>query len=119
MVLRNAFDFITISRRIQMNNKLYVGNLSYDTSESALRELFSKSGNVRSINVIMDRMTNQPRGFAFVEMETPAEAHKAIQMCDGQELDGRSLKVNEAKPMENRSGGFGDGNRGKSNNRRY
>lgn len=103
-----------------MNNKLYVGNLSYDTTEASLRELFSKAGNIRSINVMMDRMTNQPRGFAFVEMETPAEALKAIQMYDGQDLDGRSLKVNEAKPMENRSSGSNDGgNRGKSNNRRY
>ncbi len=104
-----------------MNNKLYVGNLSYDTTEASLRELFSKSGNIRSINVILDRMTNQPRGFAFVEMETPAEALKAIQMNDGQDLDGRSLKVNEAKPMENRSSGgsYEGGSRGKSNNRRY
>ena len=103
-----------------MNNKLYVGNLSYDTTEASLRELFSKSGNIRSINVMMDRMTNQPRGFAFVEMETPAEALKAIQMYDGQDLDGRSLKVNEAKPMENRSGGSSNGgNYSKNNNRRY
>lgn len=100
-----------------MNNKLYVGNLSYDTTESTLRELFSKSGNIRSVNVIMDRMTNQPRGFAFVEMETPAEALKAIQMYDGQDVDGRSLKVNEAKPMENRSGSGSNG--GKNSNRRY
>jgi RNA recognition motif-containing protein len=100
-----------------MNNKLYVGNLSYDTTESTLRELFAKSGNIRSVNVIMDRMTNQPRGFAFVEMETPAEALKAIQMYDGQDVDGRSLKVNEAKPMENRSSGGSSG--GKNSNRRY
>ena len=101
-----------------MNNKLYVGNLSYETTEASLRELFSKTGNIRSVSVIMDRMTNQPRGIAFVEMETPAEALKAIQMYDGQDLDGRSLKVNEAKPMENRSSDNG-GSRGKSNNRRY
>ena len=102
-----------------MNNKLYVGNLSYDTNEAALRDLFGKAGNIRSVSVMMDRMTNQPRGFAFVEMETPAEALKAIQMCDGQEVDGRNLKVNEAKPQENRStGGYsGGGDRGKSNNR--
>jgi RNA recognition motif-containing protein len=103
-----------------MNNKLYVGNLSYETTEASLRELFAKSGNIRSVNLIVDRITNQPRGFAFVEMETAAEALKAIQMNDGQDLDGRSLKVNEAKPMENRSSGsFDSGNRGKSNNRRY
>lgn len=105
-----------------MNNKLYVGNLSYDTTEATLRELFAKSGNIRSVNVIVDRMTNQPRGFAFVEMESTAEAQKAIQMYDGQSVDGRSLKVNEAKPMENRSSGsssYNGGSRGKSNNRRY
>lgn len=110
-----------------MNNKLYVGNLSYDTDESSLREVFSKAGNIRSISIIMDRMTNQPRGFAFVEMETPAEALKAIQLVNGQEVDGRELKVNEAKPQEARSGGFGGGGGGGGNrndrrsnsNRRY
>ncbi len=104
-----------------MNNKLYVGNLSYNTDEPALREVFSKAGNIRSISIIMDRMTNQPRGFAFVEMETPAEALKAIQMVNGREVDGRELRVNEAKPQEARSSGFGGGNRNdrRSNNRRY
>lgn len=105
-----------------MNNKLYVGNLSYNTTESSLRDLFSQAGNIRSISVMMDRVTNQPRGFAFVEMETPAEALKAIQMCNGQELDGRALKVNEARPPEQRSsggsgGGYKDNNRGGYNNR--
>ena len=92
-----------------MNNKLYVGNLSYDTTEATLREIFAPAGNIRSISVMMDRMTNQPRGFAFVEMETPAEALKAIQLCNGQEVDGRALKVNEAKPQEARTGGGGGG----------
>lgn len=92
-----------------MNNKLYVGNLSYNTDEAALRSMFAPAGNIRSISVMMDRVTNQPRGFAFVEMETPAEALKAIQLCNGQELDGRALKVNEAKPPEQRTGGFGGG----------
>jgi RNA recognition motif-containing protein len=100
-----------------MNNKLYVGNLSYNTDETALRELFGKAGNVRSVSVIMDRMTNQPRGFAFVEMESPAEAHKAIQMCDGEEVDGRAIKVNEAKPQEARTGGFSSNRNGRSGNR--
>lgn len=104
-----------------MNNKLYVGNLSYDTDEAALRELFSKAGNVRSVSVIMDRNTNQPRGFAFVEMESPAEANKAIQMCDGEQVDGRALKVNEAKPQEARTGGYSGNRNGRSGsgNRRY
>jgi RNA recognition motif-containing protein len=91
-----------------MNNKLYVGNLSYDTSEASLRELFSKAGAIRSISIPMDRVTNRPRGFAFVEMETPADALKAIKLCDGQEVDGRTIKVNEARPQEARSGGGGD-----------
>lgn len=111
-----------------MNNKLYVGNLSYSTDEATLREVFSPAGNIRSITVMMDRMTNQPRGFAFVEMETPAEALKAIQLVNGQEVDGRALKVNEARPPEQRSnnggGGYGGGNRNNDRrssggNRRY
>ena len=99
-----------------MNNKLYVGNLSYDTSEASLRELFSQAGAIRSISIPMDRMTNRPRGFAFVEMETPADALKAIKLCDGQEVDGRAIKVNEAKPQEARTGGSGGGNRGPRRN---
>ncbi len=110
-----------------MNNKLYVGNLSYNTTEATLRDLFSQAGNIRSVSVMMDRVTNQPRGFAFVEMETPAEALKAIQLCNGQEVDGRALKVNEARPPEQRSngGGYKDSNRGgynrndRRNNDRY
>jgi RNA recognition motif-containing protein len=90
-----------------MNNKLYVGNLSYDTNEAALREIFGKIGAIRSVTIPMDRMTNQPRGFAFVEMETPADALKAIKTCNGQEVDGREIKVNEAKPPEERSSGSG------------
>lgn len=101
-----------------MNNKLYVGNLSYDTDEATLRELFGKAGSIRSVSIMMDRMTNRPRGFAFVEMETPAEALKAIQMCNGHEVDGRELKVNEAKPPESRNGGFGGGNSRDRNDRR-
>jgi RNA recognition motif-containing protein len=103
-----------------MNNKLYVGNLSYDTDESALRELFGKAGNIRSVSIMMDRMTNRPRGFAFVEMETPAEALKAIQMCNGQEVDGREIKVNEARPPEARNGGYNNNrNDRRGGNRRY
>lgn len=107
-----------------MNNKLYVGNLSYNTDEATLRAVFSPAGNIRSISVMMDRMTNQPRGFAFVEMETPAEALKAIQLVNGQEVDGRELKVNEAKPPEQRGngGGFGgnrNNDRRSGGNRRY
>jgi len=95
-----------------VNNRLYVGNLSYGTTEATLRDLFAPAGNIRSINLMMDRMTNTPRGFAFVEMETPAEALKAIQLVNGQEVDGRALKVNEAKPQEARAGGGGGGGGG-------
>ena len=101
-----------------MNTKLYVGNLSYGTTEDTLREVFAKAGNIRAVTVMTDRMTGQPRGFAFVEMESPAEALKAIQMCDGLEVDGRALRVNEAKPPTERpsggSGGFGGGGGGGS-----
>ncbi|MGQ9814293.1 MAG: RNA recognition motif domain-containing protein [Candidatus Roseilinea sp.] len=107
-----------------MNNKLYVGNLSYDTTEQDLRELFGQSGNIRSVTIPNDRMTGQPRGFAFVEMETPAEALVAIKACNGRELGGREIKVNEARPPEARSGGFGrrdnrGSDRGGRNNRRF
>lgn len=99
-----------------MNTKLYVGNLSYDTTEAKLRELFSQAGTIRSVAIPMDRSTNQPRGFAFVEMETPADALKAIKLCNGKEVDGREIKVNEAKPMESRGGG---GDRGPRRDNRY
>ena len=98
-----------------MNNKLYVGNLSYDTNEAKLRELFSPAGTIRAVTIPMDRMTNQPRGFAFVEMESPADALKAIKLCNGQEVDGREIKVNEAKPQEARTGS-GGGDRGPRRN---
>jgi RNA recognition motif-containing protein len=100
-----------------VNNKLYVGNLSYDTGEAKLRELFGPAGAIRSVTIPTDRLTNQPRGFAFVEMETPADALKAIKLCDGQEVDGRTLKVNEAKPQEARSGGNDHGPRRSNQNR--
>lgn len=93
-----------------MNNKLYVGNLPFDTSEDALRELFGQAGNILSITIPMDRMSNRPRGFAFVEMETADEASKAIEMFDGQDFEGRTMNVSEARPPEQRSAG-GNANR--------
>jgi RNA recognition motif-containing protein len=92
-----------------MNTKLYVGNLSYETTEQDLRDMFSKAGTIRSVTIPSDRMTGQPRGFAFVEMETAAEALVAIKTCNEQMLVGRQIKVNEAKPPEARTGGGGGG----------
>ena len=83
-----------------MGNKLYVGNLSFQTQEADLREQFAQYGEVTSANLITDRDTGRSRGFAFVEMSTDEEAQAAQQALDGHELDGRQLKVNEAKPRE-------------------
>jgi cold-inducible RNA-binding protein len=98
-----------------MNTKLYVGNLPYDTSESDLQTLFEGAGAVNTINIVRDRATGQPRGFAFVEMSDAEGARKAISDLDRHQLGGRSLTVNEAKPMAPRSngggGGFGGGGR--------
>ena len=97
--------------------KLYVGNLSFNTSAQDLSELFASVGTVQSANVIEDRDTGRSRGFAFVEMSTDEEAKSAIDQFNGKEVGGRMLKVNEARPRERRSGGgggrnFGGGNRG-------
>src|ERR1041385_3427682 len=98
-----------------MSKKLYVGNLSYQTTSQDLQQLFGKAGTVESANLIEDRDTGQSKGFAFVEMSTDEEATAAIEQFNGKEVGGRTLKVNEARPRENRSGsggrGFG-GNRG-------
>ena len=98
-----------------MSAKLYVGNLSFSTSNEDLHELFSKVGTVESANVVEDRDTGRSRGFGFVEMSSKEEADNAIEQYNGKEIEGRSLTVNEAKPRENRTGGgggFGGGNRG-------
>jgi len=92
-------------------NKLYVGNLSFNSTEDDITDAFSAHGTVTSVNLIMDRETGRPRGFAFVEMGSDSEAQSAIQALDGQDLGGRSLKVNLAKPRENRGGGGGGGGR--------
>jgi cold-inducible RNA-binding protein len=100
--------------------KLYVGNLSFQTSSDDLQQLFSQSGTVKSVNVIEDRETGRSRGFAFVEMASQEEGHAAIQQFNGQDVAGRALNVNEAKPREERSGGYGGGdNGGGSRTRRY
>ncbi|MGI8641424.1 MAG: RNA recognition motif domain-containing protein [Pyrinomonadaceae bacterium] len=92
-----------------MSTKLYVGNLSFDTSSQDLEELFGGLGTVESATIIEDRDTGRSRGFAFVEMSSKEEAAQAIEQFNGKEIDGRELKVNEAKPRESRSGGGGGG----------
>ena len=94
-----------------MVKKLYVGNLAFQTTSQDLQELFAQAGTVESASVIEDRDTGQSKGFAFVEMSTEEEAAAAIEQFNGKEVAGRALKVNEARPKENRGGGFG-GNRG-------
>jgi cold-inducible RNA-binding protein len=94
-----------------MAKNIYVGNMSYDTTESRLRELFEAHGEVTSVNIITDRDTGQPRGFAFVEMATDEAAAAAIAALDGQDVDGRTLKVNEARPRQPRGGGSRGGGR--------
>ncbi len=103
-----------------MGKKLYVGGLSYDTTEETLKQTFAQAGTVETAKVIMDRDSGRSKGFGFVEMGTDSEATKAIEMFNGKDLDGRSLTVNEAKPMaprDNRSGG-GRGYGGGGGNRR-
>ncbi|MGH9460694.1 MAG: RNA recognition motif domain-containing protein [Vicinamibacteria bacterium] len=94
-------------------SKLYVGNCSFDITEQQLRDLFSPYGEVTSVNVITDRDTGRPRGFAFVEMASDAEAQAAIKGVNGTEQGGRTLKVNEAKPKPEGRGGGGGGRGGR------
>ncbi|MGH7831089.1 MAG: RNA recognition motif domain-containing protein [Candidatus Binatia bacterium] len=100
-----------------MSNKLYVGGLPYSVTEGRLQEIFAPHGTVESAKVISDKFTGQSRGFGFVEMSSGGEAQKAIDALNGTQLDGRTLVVNVAKPMERRDGGGGgrrDGNGGGS-----
>jgi cold-inducible RNA-binding protein len=93
-----------------MGRRLYVGNLSYNTTELSLRDAFGTVGNVAETKIVMDRDTGRPRGFAFVEMSSDEEAQQAIQQLNGREIDGRAVKVNEA---QERSGGGGGGGGGR------
>jgi RNA recognition motif-containing protein len=109
-----------------MSTKLYVGNLSFKTTSQDLQEMFAQAGTVESASIVEDRETGRSRGFAFVEMSSKDEATAAIDQFNGKDVDGRALKVNEAKPRENRNvgsrgfganrGGFG-GNRDNRSNR--
>jgi len=92
-----------------MSNKLFVGNLSFETTENDLNDAFAAFGSVTEANLMMDRTTNRPRGFAFVTMSTAEEAQKAIAGLNGKELGGRALTVNVARPREERTGGGGGG----------
>jgi RNA recognition motif-containing protein len=91
--------------------KLYVGNLSFDTSSNELQTLFAQAGTVESVSLIEDRETGRSRGFGFVEMQTKEEGAAAIAQFNGKDLGGRSLKVNEAKPREGGGGGRNGGSR--------
>src|SRR3984957_16600469 len=92
-----------------MSNKLFVGNLSFDTTENDLQDAFAAHGTVTETNMMMDRATGRPRGFGFVTMSTADEAQKAIEALNGKELGGRALTVNVAKPREERAPGGGGG----------
>jgi cold-inducible RNA-binding protein len=92
-----------------MSSKLFVGNLSFNTTENDLQDAFAAHGTVLETNLMMDRATGRPRGFGFVTMSSPAEAQKAIDALNGKDLDGRALTVNVAKPREERPGGGGGG----------
>src|SRR3989449_9192482 len=92
-----------------MSTKLYVGNLAFTTSRDEIQSLFAKAGTVESVSLIEDRETGRSRGFGFVEMQTKEEGAAAVAQFNGKELAGRALKVNEAKPRENRGGGFNGG----------
>jgi hypothetical protein len=92
-----------------MGNKLYVGNLAYSVRDEDLQQAFAQFGTVSSAKVMMDRDTGRSKGFGFVEMGSDAEAQSAINGMNGQALDGRALVVNEARPREERPGGFGGG----------
>ena len=108
-----------------MGRKLYVGNLSYDVTDGTREQMFAAHGTVQSAQVIMDRDTGRSKGFGFVEMGSDQEAQAAIQALNGQQVEGRSLTVNEAKPREDRGGGGrgrsggGGGGYGGGGGRRY
>ncbi len=101
-----------------MSTKLFVGNLSFNITENDLQDAFAAFGTVTEVNLMLDRATNRPRGFAFVTMSSKEEADKAIQAMNGKQLDGRALTVNEARPREERpprsGGGYGGGGGGGS-----
>ena len=110
-----------------MDSKLFVGNLSFDTTENDLQDTFAAHGSVVQVDIPQDRMTNKPRGFGFVTMSSKQEADAAVNALNGSDLNGRALTVNEARPREERSGGSrggrggygGGGGNSRSGNRSY
>ncbi len=96
-----------------MGSKLYVGNLAYEVDSSSLEQMFSRYGSVQDATVIIDRATGRSKGFGFVEMSTSEEAQAAMEGLNGQEFDGRSIKVSEARPREERGSSFGGGGGGR------
>ena len=102
-----------------MSNKLFVGNLSFNTTENDLQDAFAAHGRVTEANLMMDRATGRPRGFAFVTMGSPEEAQKAIEAMGGANLDGRALTVNEARPKAEHAGGGSRGGRDGGNRGSY
>ncbi len=103
-----------------MTKKLFVGGISYETTEDTLKETFAKAGTVESATVIIDKISGRSKGFGFVEMSSEEEAQKAVEMFNGKELDGKNITVNEARPMESRprQGGFQRRDRGFDGDRR-
>lgn len=118
LMVPRAFLFV---RRYTVATKLFVGNLSFNTTTAELESLFSQAGTVSSVNIITDKFTGQSRGFGFVEMARTQDMQSAIERFNGTELQGRALTVNEAKPQAERSGGGGSfgGNRGNGGGRRW
>ena len=102
-----------------MSNKLFVGNLSFNTTENDLQDAFAAHGTVLETNLMVDRMTSRPRGFGFVTMSSPEEAQRAIEGLNGKDLGGRALTVNVARPREERTGGSGGGGGGGGSRGRY
>ncbi len=102
-----------------MSNKLYVGNLSFNTTQNDLQDAFAAHGTVIEANLMMDRETSRPRGFGFVTMSTAEEAEKAIAALNGRDMDGRALTVNVARPREERTGGGGRREYGGGGRNRY
>lgn len=114
------FAVLQIQKETKLKN-IFVGNLSFGTTETAIRSLFESYGSVERVNIVTDRDTGQPRGFAFVEMSVDSEGNAAIEALNGRDLDGRTLNINEARPKTDRGsgGGFRGNSRGGSRQNRW